>query len=211
MTKKVKTSSLLLLATSLSFAGTKEVAPVEAIVIDVQAVESSSFGKDFYLGLGVSAFSLKNDNTEEKFTAYPMTLQLGYNYNKYLGIEGRYLRSLGKVKYDKGNSANTNIADYPSDFTNIALYLKPQYKAKKFTAYALLGYGEVALTNIPQGGVDRAEAGFQWGFGLSYDLTENISTFVDYTNLYDGKGFNFIATDSDVAVHAVTIGFSYRF
>ena len=211
-TTMILSATLLLSATTLAQAGSKQVAPVEAEVLSVPAVESdNAYASSFYLGLGASALKLDNDNTKETFEATALTITAGYDYNKYLALEGRYSRSLGKVSYDKGTSANANISDYPADFTNIALYLKPKYEVEKFTAYALLGYGEVELTNIPQGGVDRAEAGFQWGLGLGYDITDNITVFADYTNLYEGKGFNYIATNSDITVDAVTVGFSYKF
>ncbi|MDQ7047656.1 MAG: porin family protein [Sulfurovum sp.] len=211
-TTMILSVTLLLSTTTLAQAGSKQVAPVEAEVLALPTVQSdNAYTSSFYLGLGASALKLDNGDTKENFKANAVTLQAGYDYNKYLGIEGRYSRSFGNVKYDKGTSTNANIGDYPTDFTNIALYLKPQYKLEKFSAYALLGYGEVALTNIPQGGVDRAEAGFQWGLGLSYDITNNISVFADYTNLYEGKGFNYIATNSDITVDAATLGFLYKF
>ncbi len=163
----------------------------------------------------MGSLKLKNDFTKEHFKTKALTLQAGYKINDYLALEGRYTHHVGDVEYDHGTDHRVNesvdIDDYPTDFTNIALYFKPSYSYEKVTAYALLGYGEVELTNIPLGGVDRAEAGFQWGIGLTYEVNENLSLFVDYVTLYDDKGFNYRATNSDIKVDALTVGVSYRF
>lgn len=170
---------------------------------------------NFYFGLGRSDMQLENSLTKEDFTAKGVTLQLGYNYNRYLSIEGRYTHHVGRVHYNHGSNHQTNaginISDYPTDFTNIALYLKPTYSIDDLTVYALLGYGEVKLTNIPIGSTDRAEDGFQWGLGVSYNLQDNWSVYFDYLNMYEGKGFDYRAQKADIKADAWTIGLSYKF
>ena len=183
--------------------------------IEVQVAPQEKSSSNFYLGLGASTLKLKNDFTKESFKAKALTLQAGYTYNKYLALEGRYTHHVGDVKYDHGSdhrvNAGENIKNYPTDFTNIALYLKPQYQIDDFTAYALLGYGEVKLTNIPQNSIDRAEAGFQWGVGVGYTVSKNISLFLDYTNMYEGKGFNYLAVNRDIKADTITFGMTYKF
>ncbi len=202
--------SLFLFPGSHLFAG-GNVAPIEESVIAPVVINDSGF----YLGLGFSSMSLNNDLTDEEFSANGIMLQAGYQYNRYIAVEGRYTLHMGDVEYDHGSTSNPNYDDYPADFTNIAIYLKPMYPIGDFSIYALLGYGEVELTNIPLGGpgigADRAESGFQWGLGASYAFNENISGFVDYVRMYDGTGFNYRAMDADIVADAWTLGVSYKF
>ena len=170
---------------------------------------------NLYFGIGRSDMSLENTFTDEIFNATGVMLQAGYVYNTYLSIEGRYTHHVGKVHYSYGsnNQVNrgVNISDYPADFTNIALYIKPAYTVNNLSFYGLLGYGEVKVTNMPIGDTDRSEAGFQWGLGVSHEITDSLAIFVDYINMYDGKGFDGRARKSDIKVNAWTIGLSYKF
>jgi len=188
---------------------------VSAEIPQIKEIPSTTNNSNFYLGLGISNLKLENDFTNESFKTKAITLQAGYTYNKYLAIEGRYTHHIGDVEYDHGSDQRVNagldIKDYPTDFTNIGLFLKPQYKINDFSLYALLGYGEVKLTNIPLGDVDRAEDGFQWGLGLAYKITEQVSVYVDYLNMYDDKGFNCRATNQDIKADASTLGITYTF
>lgn len=210
--KKITCSIIsVLVMSSLSHAGGNE-AIIEVVPVAIDPVIDSSA---FYVGLGVSNMSLSNDVSDEEFTSLGVMLQIGYQINEYLAVEGRYTRNVGDLEYDHGKTANPDYNDYPADFSNIGIYLKPMYAVESFNVYALLGYGQVELTNIPLGGVgisaDRAESGFQWGLGASYDVTESTSVFVDYVRFYDDKGFDFRANTADVASDAWTLGVSYRF
>ncbi len=198
-----------------AFAGGDVEPVIEAPLVEDTTISSYFQSSNFYIGLGGSNLKLKNDHTNESFKAKGLMLQAGYSINSYLTLEARYAHHVGDVEYDHGSdhrvNAGADIKDYSTDFTNIALYLKPSYSYEKVTLYGLLGYGEVELTNIPLGGVDRAEDGFQWGVGVAYEVYENLSLFVDYVRLYDDKGFNYRATNSNIKVDALTVGMSYRF
>jgi opacity protein-like surface antigen len=85
------------------------------------------------------------------------------------------------------------------------------YPVGNFNLYALLGYGEVEITNIPLGDVDRAEDGFQWGLGAGYQVNNEISVFIDYTQMYNDTGFDYRAVNSDILADAWTLGLSYKF
>jgi len=184
------------------------VAPIEepTVVTQPQAVDSSSF----YLGIGVSPMKLHNDLTDEKFSTTALTLQAGYQYNNYIGLEARYTASLFKVKYDAGHTSNISTDDFDTDFTNAGIYLKPMYPVtQSFDIYALLGYGEVSLTAI--NGADRAQSGFQWGLGAQYRITQALCLFADYTKLYDDQEFDYLGADADHLADMVSVGVSYRF
>jgi opacity protein-like surface antigen len=138
-------------------------------------------------------------------------LQLGYKYNAYIGIEARYTQSVGDVEYDKGNTSLTNISDYATTSSNMAIYLKPQYALGDFSLYGLLGYGMIEYTDLPKGTKDREESSFQWGLGLDYLIVDDVSLFADYSRIYDGVGFDGHIPNSDVYSDVVTVGVSYRF
>jgi opacity protein-like surface antigen len=201
---------ILLLSSSATLVlGGGDIAPVDTKVVEIPVVIEQS---PFYLGLGVSAMSLLNNDTDEEFTATGVTLIGGYIYNEYLSIEARYTQNASNVKYDNGTTALVaDTDDYPTDFVNMAIYLKPTYSLGDFGLYALLGYGEVSLTNIPIGDVTRGEDGFQWGVGMNYSITESIDLFADYTSLYSGDGFDYIATANSLDATLITVGMSYRF
>jgi len=200
----------MLIVSELSFAG-GNILPVEEPV----AVESSTFDSSVYIGLGVSGMYLNNDFSKEEFSSTGIMLQAGYQFNKYIAVEGRYTKNVADLKYDHGNTVNPNYSDYPGDFSNAAIYVKPMYTFDDFSVYALLGYGEVTLTDLPQpnlsGSVDRAENGFQWGLGASYVFMENISVFADYVKVYDDKGFDYRAQLVDIDSDLWTLGVTYKF
>jgi opacity protein-like surface antigen len=201
---------LLPLALALSpvaYAG-GDIAPIETPVVDIPAVDNSAW----YIGLGVSTMNLTADLTDEKMDSIGATLQAGYKYNDYIGVELRYTQNVAKIEYDPGNSAGAAIDDYPADFTNVGIYLKPSYPVmESLSIYGLLGYGSVTFTNLPQNTVDRTESGFQWGAGASYNITDCISIFADYTKIYDDTGIDGHFTTSDISIEFITVGVSYRF
>ena len=201
----------VLALSGVSFAGGNIMMVEEPIAVVPVVVDESSF----YVGLGFSSMRLNNDLTDEEFSANAMMLQAGYQYNRYLAIEGRYTFHVGDVEYEHGTTINPDYSDYPTDFENVAVYLKPMYPIDDFSVYALLGYGEVGLTNIPLGGAgisaDRAEGGFQWGLGAGYNVNESIAVFVDYVRMYDDIGFDKRAQSADIVADAWTFGISYKF
>jgi len=207
---KISTSILILLVSELSFAG-GNVLPVEEPIV----MESSVDDSGVYLGLGVSRMYLNNDTSKEEFSSTGVMLQAGYQFNKYIAIEGRYTKNVGDLDYAHGNTYNPNYNDYPGDFSNVAIYVKPMYSFDDFSIYGLLGYGEVTLTDLPHpstpGSVDRAEDGFQWGLGTSYTFMESVSVFVDYVKVYDDKGFDYRAQLADINSDVWTLGVQYKF
>lgn len=209
--KFISTIAMTLLSSQVAMAGGDIVPVVEPTVTAPTVIENNGF----YLGLGVSSMSLDNDLSNEAFSATGMMFQAGYQFYKYLAIEGRYTMNVGNLDYDHGDTNNPNYNDYPGDFSNIAIYLKPMVSFDNLTVYALLGYGEVTLTDLPYpsntGSVDRAEDGFQWGLGANYMFMENISVFVDYVRVYDDKGFDYRAQNADITSDLWTLGVSYIF
>ena len=99
------------------------------------------------------------------------TALAGVEVNDFLAVEARL---------------TTTISDYeikdhkPISLTNAALYLKPQYKFEATTIYALLGYGVSKIDFMDK---TTTANGFQYGAGASYDWSDDMSIFADYTKL----------------------------
>jgi opacity protein-like surface antigen len=191
--------------------GGGEIVPVKQNAEEALPIEKSGL----YAGIGLSWLSLENELSGEEFSANGIMLQLGYQVNDYIGIEGRYTHHIGDLEYDHGTTINKDDNDFSGDFINTALYLKGMYPIGDFVPYVLLGYGEVALTNLPLGGpgisADRAERGFQWGIGGAYNVMEEMAVFVDYVKLYDDVGFDGRAQKADIESDSWTFGITYKF
>jgi len=203
-----KTILILSALTSFSLAGKNVGIPTSEIIAIEEPINIS-----YYIGIGLSGFYLKNDLSKEEFKSYAGLVLGGINLNKYVSIEGRYYKSFGDMEYYKGNTGNINYDDFPGTFSDYSAFLKLKAPYKSFEPYLLVGYGEVNFDSLPylSGRSERSEAGFQYGLGASYNFTNNISTFIDYTKLYDGKGFDGRALNADVSIDTFNIGFSYKF
>jgi len=207
MKKSILSMVTILSLSSLSY-GQSDIQRAEA---EMESISVSLDDNRFYAGFGVSYMSMVNDLTKEEFSATGQSVHIGYQYGKYIAIEGRYSINASKVSYESGNTGAIDLADYPTDFTNIGVYVKVIYPFDNISIYGLMGYGEVGLTNIPIGDVDRAESGFQWGGGVSYMIGDSFEVFVDYLFLYDDTGFDYLAVQADQEATQITLGLSYKF
>lgn len=208
MKKTILSLATIIALSSFSNAGGDSVI-VDVLPIPIEEVDTSAF----YVGVGGSYMGLFNTSTDEKITTLGVMLQVGYQYNDYIAIEGRYTLGVGKVDYKHGSTVNADNSDLDTEFSNMGIYLKPMYPIGDFHIYGLLGYGNTILTKIPAGSTSasRGEDGFQWGVGLDYEIIENISIFADYSRVYDGKGFNFRGLNSDINSVLISAGLSYKF
>ena len=168
-------------------------------------VQSEPMTNSWYTGIGLGGFKLDDTTDDESYEKTTATILAGYEISKYLSVEGRYTASLGDIKFK--DSKGTQKRD--SSFSNIALYTKLSYPIGEFKPYLLLGYGKSKITNIAKS--DRSESGFQYGAGVSYELDDHWGIFADYTRLYDDKGFDGRASDSNIKIDTATAGIKYRF
>jgi len=121
----------------------------------------------------------------------------GYEINDYLAIDSRYTKSLSSIK----------IKDHkPIDYSNAAIYLKPQYKLGDATMYGLLGYGASSVDFMKS---DTVKKGLQYGAGASYAISNNFSLFADYAKLQNGTSHISQATTLD-GVNSVNFGLVFR-
>jgi OOP family OmpA-OmpF porin len=147
-----------------------------------------------------------------KDTRYGSILRLGADYNDYIGLEARVLKTFG--------------SDIFSDTEHYGLYLKPQYHvADKVNIYGLIGYGKTSIdyTNGVRSST-TSESGLSYGAGFEYDLSSDTS-LGQYSRMFDGQGeqekgwglwadFQRLLTDEgafDTTSSVATFGVTYDF
>lgn len=215
-----------------------DIAPVEPAVEVPEVVVNSDSG--FYIGGAYGSADVDESWSYEDGSSMVTQLgeyeeehdtfmfQAGYQFNKYLAVEGRYWASVSDPDWsDKWDVYYNGV--YQDSFSVSGsddceldawgIYLKPMYPlTEEFSVYGLLGYGNVTLSD--GSGYDWIdENGFQWGLGASYAITEHLSIFADYVSLLDGNDGsytngtapnNVIETWED-DVDTINIGITYKF
>lgn len=196
--KTKKIIAMLLLGTALLSAG-KNTAPAETPVAPV------ALPWPLYIGLGVVMTDIDRDpcpcangETIAEDHRYGGVLRIGMDFNEYLGVEARVLKSLESGVF--------------SETTHYGLYFKPQFSlSEDLKIYGLLGYGttEIDYTNgIRDSSTD--ESGVAYGAGVEYRLSRDEdgngwSLWADYSRVLKDKG----AVHSTVDVFAA--GGMYHF
>jgi predicted porin len=189
--KKFNLSLAALLAMSTFAIAGGDIAPVEPVVevVEEPIVDDSGF----YLGLAYSATSIDIDGVDTiniggDEDADAFLVQLGYKFNSYFALEGRYWNG-------------------DNDFDAWGLYAKPMYPVTDaFDVYALLGYGNAGAAHS---GVDFDNSEFQWGLGAAYSFTDHFAVFFDYVELADGDNIGIYT--NDWSVDNWNFGFTYQF
>jgi len=148
---------------------------------------------------------------------YGAIVRGGYEYNQYLGIGARYIRTF----LDEGPYGGTPLE-------RMGLYLKPQYPvSEKVNMYGILGYGYTKnLGNGARLEYFDSDSGFSAGVGMEYDLSDRENDRIENAN-YDrafdgyadqGRGWSLfldyqrLLIKSDVPdLDAVSLGLRYDF
>ncbi|NKQ41183.1 MAG: porin family protein [Sulfurovum sp.] len=150
-------------------------------------------------------------NDRRKDTTYGVIGRIGYDFNQYIGIEGRVLKA--------------SIEKDFSETTHYGIYLKPQYHVTEaINIYGLIGYGKTKIEFTCPTISDQSDSGLSVGIGVEYDIssdTDPIATsrafdgqgdqekgwgvWVDYQNLLHNKG------SYNIKSNIVTAGVTYDF
>ena len=169
----------------------------------INPVGSDIVYNGFYLGGGISSLRIGADNiantdVDARTSIYGLSLLGGYEFNKNIAVEGRFAFNI----QDWGDAEN--------DTTAFSLFAKPIYPVNNvFSIYGLIGFGNI---KIDGDGVSDSDSGFQWGLGASATIQDNISAFVDYTQLWNDNKFDEDDLGSEnLIVDVITIGFTYKF
>jgi len=215
--------------------------PVEPVVEAVAPAAVSNSG--FYIG---GAYSLVNSETDYQRDNYnnnnlynqyggtydgdydAFMLQAGYQFNRYVAIEGRYWNSISQFSenewYRNAGQETQSYGEWSfGDFKAWGIYLKPIYPVTEaLNVYTLLGYGKVKSDSnywYSYSDTSLDENGFQWGLGASYGITENVSLFLDYVQLCNGVDVSYTEESGnykyvyswDHSIYTVNLGLNYKF
>lgn len=209
MKKNILSIAVIVALSSMVMAG-GDIEPVEPVV---ETETTPVIGKSsFYLG-GAYSYVTSNDtqlggfrpDTLDAMTWNAVTLLAGYELNEYFAIEGRYVTNINGMSWDTGD-------DIDEDISNIALYAKASYSVEKFSVYGLLGFGQTTLT-IDEIDDEDSVSSLQWGLGASFQITDALSVFVDYTRLVTDEEFDDVASHigEELTISTTNIGLKYKF
>jgi opacity protein-like surface antigen len=219
---KTKTNLLLLLLSSSNLSFASETIPYQP-----------QDENNYYVGASLDYQRIYNhdpefiDYTATQDTLGGLTLIMGYknlldqyitNKDFSLDIEGRITKSFWEESF--------------ADSLRYSIFAKPQYSfyhkqnIKNLKVYGLLGLGQLSIEGnngeIPAhenmiGQDIYSDVSFQWGLGISADINEKLSLFIDYTSLisdadidstlyyYDSNVYQELSAD------AVNVGLTYKF
>jgi len=179
-----------------------EVTQKEAILIPPKEVvephqeEPISRGNTgIYLGLGgsIARYDTNCDCPTSRISGTDTTsgviAKIGYDINQYIGVEARGI--------------STMLKDDGAKVTHYGAYLKPMLPlTETLNAYGLVGYGSSETTgSLRKSDVD----GLAWGLGADYDITNNVSAFIDYEKLINKSDSNAPKLDT------INVGANYNF
>jgi len=169
---------------------------------ELDDTENAPEDKGFYIGLAYSHLSHDIDHessTIQNELDFPaLMLDVGYKFNPYIAIVGRY-----NITFD-----DTDMDDqvHNADMSVLSFFVKPMYPlAPEMDIYALLGYS-LTDASYANNKLSLDEGAFSWGAGASYDMTEDISVFVEYTQFYNDTLNGF-----DHVVDSFNLGLNYKF
>jgi len=181
--------------------------------LTVLAMGSSTLHADdhgLYLGLGYASTNVDLtieglDSDKQKLldsSTDSVLLQVGYDFNEYFGIEGRYYINNSSLAFDYYLGDTSLSGTYEAN--SLAIYAKPQYNFGVITVYGLLGISANDYTVNTLLGIDN-ETLFSWGGGAKFNVTQSLGLFVDYTDLGEND------ENVNTGLTSWNVGFSYKF
>ncbi|PFG45486.1 outer membrane protein with beta-barrel domain [Vibrio sp. ES.051] len=151
---------------------------------------SFSASADFYAGALVSYSNAEYQHSSSIAEGNPFLLQAqaGYFFNDYLALEARYGTS---IQRDSGLAVD-NVA---SGFVKLNMPV-----SERVALYGLAGYSSVQIDqqNISS---DRKQ-GFSFGLGMHYALDKHNAVVFEFVDS---------ASEDQVRLNAITLGFQHRF
>ncbi len=201
--KKLTLSIISIAFMAISAQAGKNVAPAPSEPIPVPPVYVPL---GLYLGGGLTyAHSKCQCNTSVKFSdgttskvnsgnSYGVNLKLGYDFNKYFGLEAKYIY--------------TPWGDKKKTLKHYGLYFKPKYSiTDNIDIYALLGYGKTECETL-----NESKKGFAWGAGAEYTINKKINgkkdgfgVYIEYLRPLKKTG------NKNITIDMVNAGVSYNF
>ena len=177
----------------------------------------SAYDNRVYAGVGYTyinagaEYSIEREKLELDFDGNAMTLQVGYIFNRFIAIEGRFTTTVGDLTFDASFNGLDSGLDFDGDMSNLAIYIKPMYTTPQLSAYLLLGVGQFDM-DIDGVNDNFSENGFQWGIGIDFHGGENWGIFLDYLRYYDDSVNSLLDYYSaDLVIDSFSAGLNYKF
>ena len=151
------------------------VPPVVAEAPEAPKEESDIIANGFYAGLGITGVAYdsnckcKTGAGSEKNIA--MMARVGYDFNRYIGLEARGMKTVAKGKGAKVKHAG--------------LFIKPMLPMGVANIYGLVGFAKTTTTGNLQN-VDAETVAL--GAGFEMDLSNDVPKEGRYSRDFDGEG-----------------------
>ncbi len=228
--KKFNLSLVAVLAMSTFAVAGGDIEPIVEPVVEAAEVfvESVSTG-GFYVGIAYGAMysdvtnirhdTLDNFGHDVELETGSVMFDMGYKFNDYIAVEGRYWMGLSSDSVtfnDDDYTFHGDVLDSDSDAWGV--YLKPMYPVTDaFDIYGLLGYGSAALNDGNT--FDEDVEGISWGVGVAYSFTESFSVFLDYVaftedTITNNELTHLVGVDDteyDHSFDTINFGLNYQF
>ncbi len=173
--------------------------------------------KKWYVGLDGMGAQFETDSGKCNELAVAVA-KLGYDFNKYFGIEGRVGYGLNEADHDAGGT--TKVKE------NYGIYLKPMLPlGEKFHLFGLLGYAKAKVESkwdssskngALAGTVDESSPSF--GLGLNYAINDRWSIVGEGVRLlhsvdgtFDVKGSATKRKEDSINLDTYGLGVNYKF
>jgi OOP family OmpA-OmpF porin len=131
----------------------------------------------FYAGLGITGVKYKTfcdcNNIEKIDKSIAMLGRVGYDFNRYIGIEARGMKNIAN---DEG-----------TDLTHMGLFIKPMLPIGQLVnLYGLIGASKTSAGNSKTQKVNAE--GLSLGGGIEIDLSTDKAKDGKYSRAFDGQG-----------------------
>jgi len=150
---------------------------VETVVIKKSIAKKDVYANGFYAGLGISAAQYKTNcktgcSRAGTDKTVGVVVRAGYDFNKYIGLEARGIRTT--IKSDGGKIKHAGI------------FIKPMLPVgESVNIYGLVGLAKTTT----QGKLQRTDAEtLAMGAGVEFDLSEDSAKDGRYNREFDGAG-----------------------
>ena len=179
-----------------------------------------------YIGVAYGMTKVSDDYFDGDVEEYTdidynaLMLQVGYELNPYIAFEFRYWFSMGDGDYALStNYPFSSPAGSYESFDAWGFYLKPQYPiSPEFSIYGLIGISGVNVDGQPGWYDDLVDdSSFSFGVGGMFNITENVSAFVDYVQLYnnvydyDYYYDSYYYDPQGTDIYTINFGLTYKF
>lgn len=149
----------------------------------------------FYVGGLYSFVNLDFDEIDETIEPKALALQAGWNFSKFLAVEGR-------LGFDAGSDEIAGIDVKVENYFSGLLRGTVPFN-DTFSVYGLIGFtsGKLEVSDADES-VSDTDSGFSYGVGAEMTFAGRHGISLEWARLIPGDGY-----DAD----AVSVGYRYRF